>query len=476
MKNKYLLFIALTIFSLGFTPIVAQTVQVVPFINDGGRMDWAVNGIAYDFLDSTTGYYEMGLINPDGTGFTNLTKGVANIPQKNNGNPACYYPNGRYIVYEAEKDSNYSPADAYYGKSANATPGIGLNVDLWVVDLQTMAFTRLTDLPTKRSRTDTTPISGILHPQFSHDGRKLLWSECINVDDTSRGTALPGLWELNISDFDTTGGVPSLTNTINYQTGGALGDFTFLETSGGFSPDDSTVIYCANAIPGQLAGYMDIWSFNIYTQQLTDLTPDSNVWDEHSHYTHDGNSILWMNSEGYAFVDDVTQVPRTDYWMMDKSGNNKKQVTFYNTPDSAEYISVGGNLVTVGDAAWSPFGGDTAVCYVQIFSHTSATREICYLIGVQQSSVATGVSSIIKDGFNLYPNPAESKVTIDLSGLGSASAYVKVYGINGDLAYEEAISNTQIPNTIQTGSLAKGLYFVQVVSGDLVWNKKLVIE
>ena len=57
-------------------------------------------------------------------------------------------------------------------------------------------------------------------------------------------------------------------------------------------------------------GYMDIYAFNFYTNQLVDLTPDSNVWDEHSHYTHDGNNILWMNSAGYTFIDDVTQVPK----------------------------------------------------------------------------------------------------------------------------------------------------------------------
>ena len=236
MKYKYTVLILLVISFAAVKTVVAQSPRVVPFITNGGRVDWAVNGIAYDFLDTATGYYEMGLIQPDGSGFINLTKGVANIPQRHNGNPACYYPTGRYIIYEAEKDSNYNPADAFYGNSANSTPGIGLNCDLWVVDLQTMTFTRLTNLPTKRTHNDTTKTSGILHPQFSHDGNKVLWSQCINIDDTSRGTALPGLWEMNISDFDTTGGTPQLTNTVHYTTGGVLGDFTFLETSGGFYP------------------------------------------------------------------------------------------------------------------------------------------------------------------------------------------------------------------------------------------------
>ena len=93
MKNKTLLLIL--VFSSLIQLALAQQVKVVPFISNGGRVDWAQRGIAYDFLDTATGYYEMAFIKPNGSGFKNLTKGVANIPQKHNGNPAWYYPNGR---------------------------------------------------------------------------------------------------------------------------------------------------------------------------------------------------------------------------------------------------------------------------------------------------------------------------------------------------------------------------------------------
>ena len=331
-------------------------------------------------------------------------------------------------------------------------------------------------MPTKRSRLDTTKTSGLFHPQFSHDGTKILWAQCINASDTSRGTTLPGLWELNISDFDTTGGIPRLLSTVHYQTGGILGDFTFLETSGGFSPDDSTVVYCANANPNQLAGYIDIYSFNYLCNKVKELTPDTTVWNEHSHFTYTGNNILWMNSYGYTFIDEVTPVPRTEYWLMDKYGNNKKQVTFFNNHDSADYLfSDGGGIVTAGDNAWSPFGGDSAVCYLQTFS-VNTIRQIVYLINAQHY-VLNGVPSFNTETseFTCYPNPAKNNVTINLTSVPLGPTDIKIYGVACDLLYTEHINNTRDLQTIQTNQLAAGIYFIQVTSGNMVLNKKMII-
>jgi hypothetical protein len=168
---------------------------------------------------------------------------------------------------------------------------------------------------------------------------------------------------------------------------------------------------------------------------------------------------------------------------MDKDGSNKKQVTFFNNPDSPDHAYAASGLVTVGDHAWSPFGGDTAVCYVQIFG-TTTSRSIFYLINTPNYidtvslDTATSISSLTVEqyGFTYYPNPVEDKVTLDLSRLPSESMNIRICGMNGDMLYNEQVNNAVKLHTINTSRLSSGLYFIQVVSGSLVLNKKLIIQ
>ena len=51
-----------------------------------------------------------------------------------------------------------------------ASPGIGVNNDLWITNADGSKFWQLTRVQNRY---------GTLHPQFSPDGKKMLWSELI---------------------------------------------------------------------------------------------------------------------------------------------------------------------------------------------------------------------------------------------------------------------------------------------------------
>ena len=166
---------------------------------------------------------------------------------------------------------------------------------------------------------------------------------------------------------------------------------------------------------------------------------------------------------------------------MAKDGSNKKQVTFFNEPDSVEHITYAdGGIVASSDDAWSPFGGDTAVCYVQIFG-TQTSRQIFYLIGANQP-VPTDTNTAIYNmtgathGFSFYPNPANGKITVNLQQFSPAPVTLKIYGLNGDLVYDRQLSGSAVLQSVQINGLAKGVYVIQAIAESGVYNGKLVIE
>ncbi|MFQ6091468.1 MAG: dockerin type I domain-containing protein [bacterium] len=319
---------------------------------NGGRVDWSHSGnnlIAFDRVGAD-GFYDVYIMTPEGEEVVCLTDRPGFVPQKHNGQPV-WHLSGHYIVFQAEKDENFDPDDRHFVSSEVSTPGRGWNCDLWCVDLQDTSFTRLTNLPTRKTYSDTTPTSGVLHPHFSHDGTKLLWSELLNGEADLGGRGDWGQWRLNLSKFVVDSSGPRLDSTEHFEPGEA----TFYE-SHGFSPDDSLIIFSGNLEPGQHQIYMDIYSMNIYTHELKRLTfTTEDVWDEHAHYSLDGREIVWMCSEGYSFIPDQWRATlSTDYWLMNADGSDKNRLTYFNELGHPEHT---GERVIMADCSWSPDGG-----------------------------------------------------------------------------------------------------------------------
>lgn len=138
---------------------------LIEITDNGGRIDWSPNG-AKIFFDrrEANGFYDLWRMNPDGTSQECLTCDHPGLPNNHQGQPALS-PDGRYMVFQAEKLSH----PGTIGSLGNE-PGNGTYNDLWVMDLSNNAVYRLVNLPVNR-------LAGTLHPHFSHSGTKLLWSD-----------------------------------------------------------------------------------------------------------------------------------------------------------------------------------------------------------------------------------------------------------------------------------------------------------
>jgi Tol biopolymer transport system component len=329
--------------------VPSTTIKITIIKNGGGRLDWSKNDvIAFDQLGSDN-YYDVYTMNPDGSNEQCLTCGQASLPDRHLGNPA-WYPSGDYIVFQAEQSG--APRNDITDYFAN--PGSGINNDLWIMDKSATRFWQLVHVPVM--------VGGTLHPHFSPDGNKLLWSERIS----STGGEI-GQWVLKVGDFSVSNGTPVLSNTKIYKPGQQQ---SFYESSS--FRDGHTVLFSGNLETGQTLENMDVYTLDLVDGSLKNLTNTLDQWDEHAQASPQGDIIVWMSSVGVGGRV-ASAHPLTDYWMMRSDGSEKKQITYFNDPMHAEYV--GWNGATAADSSWNP-DGTKLMGYVILSQTTGAAQTV----------------------------------------------------------------------------------------------------
>lgn len=305
---------------------------------NGGRVDWSHenNRIAFSKIGSDE-YYDVFTMRADGTDMQCLTCNHPGIPQRNNGQPA-WHPSGQFIVFQSQSPDLNVPFFLSKAEKYLTQGGAGLHNNLWLMTKDGQKYYRLTDLKSREF---------IIHPHFSHRGDKLLWCE-----KTFEGRRFGAQWKLVVADFRLDAdGTPHLENAQKYRPRGEK--HTFYE-SHGFSVDDKSIIFSASI--GRAHEFdMDIWTLDLNTQALTQLTDSENVWDEHAQYSPDGKTIVWISSQGYDFQPSKnwSKTLKTEYWMMNADGSNKRRLTYFNEPGHAEYT---GSQTICADSSWDKTG------------------------------------------------------------------------------------------------------------------------
>ena len=296
--------------------------------NAGGRVDWSANRnlIAFD-QPGSDGYFDVYTMNPDGSNTVCLTCDKV-PPNRHIGNPA-WDPTGNWIAFQVQKVAA-GPLD----KLAN--PGAGANNDIWVMDAAGTKFYQMTNI--------TAFQGGVLHPHFSHKGDLLMWAERLS----GVGGGLYGIWAIRVADFRVTNGIPGISNVRTFQPG----DQKFFYETHSFSPDDSKIYFSGNLALGQSELDIDIYSLDLQTEGLVNLTNTLDNWDEHSQISPSGNGIVWMSSTGNGSPRNGNVA--TDFWIMSPDGSNKVRLTYFNDSTAPEYSHL--PFVTCADNSWSPDG------------------------------------------------------------------------------------------------------------------------
>ena len=295
----------------------------------------------------TDGYCDVFTSRPEGTGLRCLTAKDRLCPQRHNGNPT-WHPSGELIVFTAQNQDAGRGEDTVEARSAShCRPGRGLNCNLWAVRSDGSRAWQLTRLATSYKNPEA-----VIHPQFSHDGRKLVWAQQLGRWPKD---LVWGEWALMVADFIVKRGVPRLENVRRLQPGRK---HNFYEAHA-FSPDDSAIMFAANCEPGQEVTGMDIYTCDLKSGKLRNLTNTLRDWDEHAHWSPDGRWIAWMSStdieieykeiRGGGWAKYLT----SDLWIMDAEGKSRQRLTFFNQ-DGHPHSTLGRTIVA--DSAWAPDG------------------------------------------------------------------------------------------------------------------------
>ena len=308
--------------------------------NNGGRVSWSPQGdlILIDQKGSD-GYYDLYLIQPDGSNEQCLTCDTSDVLSKGHKGTAEWHPSGNYIVFQSQKKAD----TGNWGRDIAAQPGFGRYMDIWLMEVKTRKLFQLT-------HTANTDNSGVLHPHFSHDDGQLTWSEMYEAPNAFIKARQAGSWQVKLADFSFKDGAPELSNIRTFEPGGPG-----LYENHGLSPDGRKLLFTGTF---ERTRKSEIFTASIYSLDINDNNLQklaSRKYNEHAHYTPDGRKIVWMTS-----ADNKNK--GTDYWSMNLDGTNKRQLTYFNSKENPGYRR---QLIIAADASFNP-EGNKLVAYLQL--------------------------------------------------------------------------------------------------------------
>lgn len=316
--------------------------KIVPVSGASTVASWY--GPVVEAVADRSGVFQLHLTNPGVSNVCLTCTARPGLPAVDRGkvmpNPD---PAGKWVVAVVEGDQ-HQPFRGTARQKSNALYN-GWFSDLWALTTDGTAWYRLTNYVSPSSG-----VTGVLSPHFSPDGSKVLFAKLVAPPTK---LANFGFYEMYLADFVVgANGVPSLQNVKNILPGNPR----WFEPEG-FSPDGSTIIFQSDyesTNPGQ-----DVWSYNLSTGALKNLTRTPDQWDEHARYSPSGKKIVWMSSTPYASSGPATtNRVRTEEMLMNSDGTNVQQLTHFNTPGYAESSS---ERSFAAIAQWSPDGSQMVV-------------------------------------------------------------------------------------------------------------------
>lgn len=366
---------------------------------------------------------------------------------RNNAHPE-WHPSMKYIVFQGEKVSN----------TLWTHPGFGWYFDLWILRVSDSTYYNIRDA---QSANPTSTLTGVLHPHFSHDGRKLIWAEL-------HGSFID--WQnysLMIADFDTF----PVPNISNIQT---MFDpqYGLIEPQG-FSNKDDKIVFAGNLDSAQKSTTLDIYylqldsNFNLLNPIPIPVSKSDSEWAEAAKFTPDDSSIIFSTTKTFPIYPDSAnpfQWKKSEYWIVNVDGTNPRRISFFMDTDSAEYFS---NHVDAADFDISPDGSE-------LIATLSANNNI-YVVKLGLTLSATnGISPVPenKNELHFYPNPSNGMIYIQ-SFPNEQLNKILIFDLTGS-----KVAGYNFSNQINISQLNKGIYFLRISdkTGNFEKNGKVIIH
>ncbi|MDB5274844.1 MAG: hypothetical protein JWO58_3211 [Chitinophagaceae bacterium] len=174
------------------------------------------------------------------------------------------------------------------------------------------------------------------------------------------------------------------------------------------------------------------------------------------------------------------------FWLGHSGGSYYPTNSTYNIGTGASFIkdlTIGTATTYVdidytGDAGWAAWT-DANDIDMWGLTYTGTTGGINVTVEeiLFGASIVTGTTSsnVVNDQVVLFPNPAKGSFNLDMTAMANTeSASVKIMNANG--AVVKTITSNNLVESISTDGMNKGIYMVQVTSGNKIATKKVVVE
>jgi len=171
-------------------------------------------------------------------------------------------------------------------------------------------------------------------------------------------------------------------------------------------------------------------------------------------YTHSTTSTCSITG-GYVYTGNTYPAMQNKYFFADYCVNRIGMV------DTSGNITYSANFS--GSNSFTSFGENSSG---ELFI-TGTSQDIVYRV----IDTALGNDDFAKNGFSMYPNPADSELFLSNSN-GTVLQKISIVDLSGKLLIDQRLENTTV-NTINIGSLQTGIYVVTVedTSGNTFTSK-----
>ncbi len=145
-------------------------------------------------------------------------------------------------------------------------------------------------------------------------------------------------------------------------------------------------------------------------------------------------------------------------------------LTWTDFSDTLLKDTAGANIQCLGEGFYSANIG-----WVGIFDITGLTNPI--LKYHNTATIGFPTFQVEGNDFNIYPNPGNGLVQFAMNGANNKDANIKVFDITGNMIFERTLNVNGVSNiSYDFSNFSKGIYIVNISSGNDNFNKKLIIN
>lgn len=182
----------------------------------------------------------------------------------------------------------------------------------------------------------------------------------------------------------------------------------------------------------------------------------------------------------------------TSYWALNSSGTGSSNVNLTNGTDTIIMRIDSDTDINDSLNASNPILPNDTICGIvgigsqfdnvnppatlfdgyQVFPMRWADLTIC--------RITTGIDNVVTETatFSLSPNPTNGEFMISSNGFNNATVNIIIRDINGRVLSNDFISNanSKFNKSFDLNGESKGMYFISVIDGENVFNKKIILQ